>query len=248
MTEIQSFKRFPAIRCWIKNIMEGKYSIEKKSLYTIFGDVKRVRIVATVIDKREIISPQSTDDDFLLEEGERSNLRIEFDLDDGTGLIRAILWRANPDQFKNYIKGDIIDVIGLIRKWREDIQISPEIIKKIKDPNFILLRDAEIIRKISSGEIQEIPEDSDKECDIDNISSEINIDELFEGENSLKIDDLKGEIYSIVEKHSIEGNGISFKEIKEIVQISEDNLRKYIRDLEMESRIYPSEKDIYQTY
>jgi RPA family protein len=228
--------------------MEGKYSIEKKSLYTIFGDVKRVRIVATVIDKREIISPQSTDDDFLLEEGDRSNLRIEFDLDDGTGLIRAILWRANPDHFKNYIKGDIIDVIGLIRKWREDIQISPEIIKKIKDPNFILLRDAEIIRKISSGEIQEIPEDLDKEFDIDKISSEIDINDLFEGENSLKIDDLKGKIYSIVEKHSIEGNGISFKEIKEIVQISEDKLRKYIRDLEMESRIYPSEKDIYQTY
>lgn len=248
MNEIQSFKRFPAIRCWIKNIMEGKYSIEKKSLYTIFGDVKRVRIVATVIDKREIISPQSTDDDFLLEEGDRSNLRIEFDLDDGTGLIRAILWRANPDHFKNYIKGDIIDVIGLIRKWREDIQISPEIIKKIKDPNFILLRDAEIIRKISSGEIQEIPEDLDKEFDIDKISSEIDINDLFEGENSLKIDDLKGKIYSIVEKHSIEGNGISFKEIKEIVQISEDKLRKYIRDLEMESRIYPSEKDIYQTY
>ena len=248
MTEIQSFKRFPAIRCWIKNIMEGKYSIEKKSLYTIFGDVKRVRIVATVIDKREIISPQSTDDDFLLEEGERSNLRIEFDLDDGTGLIRAILWRANPDKFKNYGKGDIIDVIGLIRKWREYISISPEIIKKINDPNFILLRDAEIIRKISSGEIQEIPEDLDKEFDIDNISSEIDINDLFEGENSLKIDDLKAEIYSIVEKHTTGGNGISFNKIKEILQISEDKLRKYIRDLEMESRIYPSEKDIYQTY
>ncbi|MFX0188959.1 MAG: OB-fold nucleic acid binding domain-containing protein [Candidatus Hodarchaeota archaeon] len=248
MNEIQSFKRFPAIRCWIKNIMEGMYSIEKKSLYTIFGDVKRVRIVATIIDKREILSPQSNDDDFLLEEEDRSNLRIEFDLDDGTGLIRAILWRANPDQFKNYIKGDIIDVIGLIRKWREDIQISPEIIKKIKDPNFILLRDAEIIKKISSGEIQDIPEDLDKQFDIDKISSEIDINDLFEGENSLKIDDLKGEIYSIVEKHSIEGNGISFKEIKEILQISEDKLRKYIRDLEMESRIYPSEKDIYQTY
>ena len=126
--------------------------------------------------------------------------------------------------------------------------ISCDCVETSWNPNFILLRDAEIIRKISSGEIQEIPEDLDKEFDIDNISSEINIDDLFEGENSLKIDDLKGEIYSIVEKHSIEGNGISFKEIKEIVQISEDNLRKYIRDLEMESRIYTSEKDIYQTY
>ncbi|MFX1393326.1 MAG: OB-fold nucleic acid binding domain-containing protein [Promethearchaeota archaeon] len=248
MSEIQSFKRMPAIRCWIKNILDGRYSIENKSLYTIFGDVKRVRIVATIIEKREIISAQSNDEDFHLEEGDHPNLRIEFDLDDGTGLIRAILWRANPDQFIDFIKGDIVDVIGLIRKWKEYISISPEIIKKIEDPNFILLRDAEIINKIKSGEIQEIPEDLENQFEIDEISSEMDIENFFEANNSLKIDDLKEDIYSIIEKHSIEGAGISFKKIREILKISEDKLRKYIRDLEMESRIYPSEKDIYQTY
>ena len=248
MSDIQSFKRMPAIRCWIKNILDGSYSIENKSLYTIFGEVKRVRIVATIIDKREIISTQSNDDDIHLEEEDRSNLRIEFDLDDGTGLIRAVLWRANPDQFIDFIKGDIVDVIGLIRKWKEYISISPEIIKKIEDPNFILLRDAEIINKIKSGEIQEIPQDLDKKFEIDEISSEMDIENFFEGDNSLKIDDLKENIYSIIEKNSIEGTGISFKKIREVLQISEDKLRKYIRDLEMESRIYPSEKDIYQTY
>ena len=118
--------------------MEGKYSIEDKSLYTIFGKLKRVRIVATIIDKREIITTQSTDSDFVLEDDNGSNLRIEFDLDDGTGLIRAILWKANPDQYKDFIKGDIVDVVGLIRSWNENIQVSPEIINKIKEPNFIL--------------------------------------------------------------------------------------------------------------
>lgn len=248
MNEMQSFKRFPAIRCWIKNILDGKYSIEDKSLFTIFGKVKRVRIVATIIDKREIINTQSTDSDFLLEDDNGSNLRIEFDLDDGTGLIRAVLWKANPDQFKDFIKGDIVDVVGLIRRWKEYFSISPEIINIIKDPNFILLRDAEIIKKIKAGEIQEIPEFPDKEFEIDEISTEIDVNSLFDEENSLEIDDLKEEVYSVIEKHSIEGNGISFKKIKDIIQISEDKLKKYIRDLEMESRIYPSEKNVYQTY
>ena len=248
MNEMQSFKRFPAIRCWIKNILDGRYSTEDKALYTIFGKVKRVRTIATIINKREIINVQSNDSDFLLEDANSSNLRIEFNLDDGTGLIRAVLWQANPDQFKDFIKGDIVDVVGLIRRWREYISISPEIIKKIKDPNFVLLRDAEIIKKIKAGEIQEIPEFPENDFEIDEISTDIDVDTLFNEDSSLEIDDLKEKIYFIIEKHSIEGNGISFKKIKEMVQISEDKLRKYIRDLEMESRIYPSEKNVYQTY
>ncbi|TFF99548.1 MAG: hypothetical protein EU540_06600 [Promethearchaeota archaeon] len=248
MNEMQYPKRSPAIHCWIKNILDGKYSMEDKSLYTIFGKVKRVRIVATIIDKREILNTQSTESDFVLEDDNGSNLRIEFDLDDGTGLIRAILWKANPDKYKDFIKGEIVDIVGLIRSWNENIQISPEIIKKIKEPNFILLRDAEIIKKIKAGEIQEIPDIPDETLEIDEISTEIDVNSLFDDEDSLEIDNIKEEIYSVIEKHSIEGNGISFKKIKEVIQISEEKLKKYIRDLEMESRIYPSEKNVYQTY
>ncbi|GAH77448.1 unnamed protein product, partial [marine sediment metagenome] len=33
----QSYAFFPAIRCWVKHLLEGKYNAEKKSLFTIFG-------------------------------------------------------------------------------------------------------------------------------------------------------------------------------------------------------------------
>lgn len=238
MSETQDYKRFPAVQCWIKHILEGKFSESEKILYTIFGKVKRVRIVATIIEKRELINNQLDDDD-------DSNIRIEFDLDDGTGIIRAVIWGANPDHYSKYVKGDIVNFVGLIRQWKDFISLSPEIIKKIEDPNYILLKNAEIIKKIKLGEVQEIPEGI---IDSDDMSSEIDINELFEEDNSFDPDDPKEIIYLIVEKHSADGNGISFNKLKEKVNLSDDKIRNYIRDLEMESRIYQSEKNIYQTY
>ncbi len=251
MSEIQSFKRFPAVRCWIKHILEGNYLNNEKSLYTIFGKVKRVRIVATIIQKREIINTPNINGDMIIEDKDESNIRIEFDLDDGTGFIRATIWQANPEQYEEFNKGDIVDVVGLIRKWKDFISISPEIIKKVSNPNFILLRNAKIIKKIKNGEIQEIPEIIEDEFGDYELSNEIDVNSLFEDENTTETDDVKEKLYSIIQQYSSEGNGISLKDLKGMIEISEEELKKFIRDLEIESRIYPSEENkgkIYYTY
>lgn len=248
MNQIQSFKRFPAVQIWIKNILEGQYSSENKSFFTIFGKIKRVRIVATIVDKREILSAQITENDMLLGEDDHSNLRIEFDLDDSTGLIRAILWQANPDQYIDFTKGDIVDVVGIIRQWKGFTSISPEIIKKVKNPNIILLRNAEIIKKIKFGEIHEIPKISEENFEIEEFSGEIDIDDLFEGDQNFESDDIKEKVSLLIKRHSSEGNGISFKKLKKIMKISEEELRKCLKDLEMESKIYQSEENIYQAF
>ena len=59
-------------------------------------------------------------------------------------------------------------------------------------------------------------------------------------------DDPKERLYSLIKANSMEG--ISFKELKQIFSIPDDQLRGFLRDLEMESRIYQSEEDVYQTY
>ena len=51
MTEKQIFKRYPAIRCWIKHILEGFYDENERILYSIFGKLKRIRMVTTIINK-----------------------------------------------------------------------------------------------------------------------------------------------------------------------------------------------------
>ena len=68
MSDVKSYKRSPAIRCWIHHILEGKYSEEIRSLYTIFGEIKRIRIVATIIRKREIMMNQVAGEDGFIDD------------------------------------------------------------------------------------------------------------------------------------------------------------------------------------
>ena len=248
MSETQRFERFPAIRLWIKNILQGSYSNEDNSFFTIFGKTKRVRIVATIVEKREILNPQPTSNEMTIDEDEDSNIRLEFDLDDGTGLIRAILWRVNPDLYKDFKKGNIVDVVGLLRRWKEYTSLSPEIIRKIKEPNFILLRNAEIMKKIKSGEIYRIPTHSKEGSEKGDFSNEIDIDDLFEGDQEYENNDIKEKVYILIENQSKDGEGINFKKLLKMLNIPEEDLRKYLKDLEMESKIYQSEENIYQSF
>jgi RPA family protein len=243
MNETQTYTRYPAVRCWIKHLLESKYIDEDKSHFTIFGKVKRVRLIATILEKREIINNESSEGSEFDEDS--SNMRIEFDLEDGTGLIRATLWRADPEDYADFKKGDLIDITGLPRNWKGYVSISPEIINKVKDPNFTLLLDAEILKRIKLGDIQKIPEyESDQ---IDEIPDEFDIDDLFEEENSFEEEDEnKLQILNIIKEKSSDGEGVSFNEIKSLLDIPEKDLRDYLQTLEMESKIYESETDLFQ--
>ena len=242
MSGTQSYEYFPAIRCWVKHLLEGKYNAEEKSLFTIFGALRKIRLVATITNREDFVSNTST--------GELST-NLRFELDDGTGLISAVKWGVDLDKYNDLNQGDIVDILGRVGFYGETAQISNiKLIKKVKDPNYILLRDAEIIKKIKSGDIHEIPIDSetDEEFSFDNISDEIRIDKIFGEEQPSEVDKLKEKIFSIIYEYSQDGNGISLKELQLKLQIPENKLRTYINDLAMESRIYPTEENIYQSY
>lgn len=248
MSGNQTYKRFPAKRLWIKHILEGNYSEEEKAVYTIFGKVKRVRIVATIIEKRELISNQSSEDEATIRDEMDSNLRIEFDLDDGTGNIRATLWGVDPEEYHEYSKGDIVDITGLIRKWNQFFNLSPEFMKKVEEPNFILLRNADIIKRIKGGEIEDIPEAIESEFGASDMTDEIDIDDLFEDDDFLEEEDVKEVIYVLIKEGTEESSGLGIEDLISKVDLSEQELKAKLRDLEMESRIYQSEQGIYQAY
>jgi hypothetical protein len=240
MNETDTYKRYPAVRCWIHHILSGNYSEEDKSLYTIFGPIKRVRIIATIIDKREFLSSEGS-------EGENgTDARVEFDLDDGTGLIRATLWGVNPEKYEQFKKGDFVDTIGLIRSWKDFLYISPEIINKVQNPNKALLMDLEIIKRIRTGDIKEIPEFEDKDMGFGEMTDEIDVESLFE-EEAVEDTSVKDDILNIIEQYSEEQEGISFDTLLEIIGISEDELKDHLKDLEIENKIFHN-KDIYQSY
>ncbi len=246
MERIKRFKRNPAVQCWIKHIFEGQYDESEKFFYTIFGHVKRVRIIGTIINKREqLIQPSEVD--MGLSEELDSNLR--FDLDDSTGMIRATIRNMIPEKFKTFNKGDIVEVMGSVKKYGDYISLWIEIIRKVDDPNLILLRNAEIVNKIKHGEIHEIPEFNDINNNIEDFSDEIDVNTLFESEGvASEHDEIKEKVYLIVEEYSARGDGINFETLKKEVGIPDHKLRNMIKDLILESRIYESDNDNFEAF
>ena len=182
MNETRIFKRLPAINCWIKHLEKGYYDENEKFFHTIFGKVKRVRIIATIIEKKESVI-ESMEEEQYSEENIYSNIRLDFDLDDGTGLIRGFIRNINPEVFHHFNKGDIVDVIGRVSKYGDFISLWIEIMKKVENPNKVLLRSAEIIKRLKNGDIHEIPVITEIGDNIDDFSNEIEIDTFFEEEN-----------------------------------------------------------------
>jgi hypothetical protein len=160
-------------------------------------------------------------------------------------LIRATIWRANPEDYNDLVSGDIVDVTGILRNWKGFVSLSPDFIKKVDDPNFKLLLDAEIIKRIKFGDIYEIPEYESEQ--IDEIPDEFDIESMFDEEESYEEEDEnKIRIIEIIREKSSDGEGVSFKDLKSIIDISEKDLRTYLQELEIESKIYESETNVYQ--
>ena len=62
------------------------------------------------------------------------------------------------------------------------------------------------------------------------------------------MDDLKKKVYLIIEKFTSKGEGISFKRLKEDLEISNDILTKFINELQTESMIYQSKINVFSTF
>ncbi|MFX1386463.1 MAG: OB-fold nucleic acid binding domain-containing protein [Promethearchaeota archaeon] len=240
-----SFKRMPAIHCWIKHILEGHYDDNEKFFHTIFGHVKRIRIIGTIIDKKEKLI-EANEPDIMLEESLDSNIRIDFDLDDGTGLIRATIRNVNPEKFIAFKKGDIVETMGRVSKYGDFVSLWIEYMKSVEEPNLILLRNAEIIHRIKHGDIQEIPEIVN---DLEDFSDEIDVRTLFESEtDTFEHNEIKEKIFLLIEQSSAKGNGISFETLKHEMKISDNELKTFLNDLILESRIYKSDNDNYEAF
>lgn len=177
MSDRTSYKRNPAIHCWIKHITESEYEENKNAFHSIFGMVKRIRIIGTIIEKNEELT-EIDDYNFGLESDAEENVQLIFTLDDGTSLIRAIIDNVNPEKYRKFNVGHIVDVVGRPRKKNGNLSLWIEIIRKVEEPNYILLRDAEIIKRIKSGDIQKINVLANDETD--EMSKEIDVNNLFE--------------------------------------------------------------------
>ena len=156
-------QRHTAYKLSIKDLVSNPYIQRDGEVdYVEIKDlqVARARILVTIVNKMTFDNKSG----FLV-------------LDDSTETIRARVWENEFKLIDNVVIGDLVDIIGRIGEWNETPQIYPEIIKQVREPDFILLRNAEIIKKIKSGEVQQIPAIIKEDFEIDLSTDEIDINE-----------------------------------------------------------------------
>jgi RPA family protein len=129
--EQPQFKRNVAYKMRIGTILSGKQIIDGERLKMLEINDKqviRINVVANVVDK-------------YVQEGERSFASIT--LDDGTGQIKIKVFGEDIKNFDQLNQGDTLMVIGLVRSWKNEVYLTPEIIKK-KEPAYLLVRKLEV--------------------------------------------------------------------------------------------------------
>ena len=127
----EQYKRHVAYRFRIGSIMSGKPIIENERLRFLEIDgrnIIRVNVIANVVDK-------------FIQEGEKKYGSIT--LDDASGQLRVKTFGEDVIKFNELNQGDTIMLIGLLKYWKDEVYVAPEIIKK-KDPSFLLIRKLEL--------------------------------------------------------------------------------------------------------
>jgi len=111
---------------WVK-----KEGMEPSYVQTASGEqIARARILGTVVAV------------FTAEDGMFASVT----LDDGTDTIRAKTFKT-VKPLDTVQVGDIVDIIGKVREWNDEVYIMPEIVTKVQDPNFELLRRLELLKR-----------------------------------------------------------------------------------------------------
>jgi RPA family protein len=128
-----------AFKVRVSDLSSGKLVQEENTSYLLSKDnrkLARFRIMATVIDK--FIS--------------KDNAYAIVTLDDSTETIRVKAFKGDVKKLSILEPGDLIDVVGNAREYEGELYINPEIITKIENPNWELLRKLELAEAKEQGE------------------------------------------------------------------------------------------------
>ena len=124
-----------ACKLKIEDLVRGQYirspeGAEPSYLLTPWGEhVSRARILGTVIEK------------FVREDQGYAVLH----LDDGTETISIRAWKEGVSELVGFNLGDLIDVIGRVREFEGEVYLVPELLLRVEDPNWELVRELEIL-------------------------------------------------------------------------------------------------------
>lgn len=197
-------ERMTAVKVKISDLMSGQW-IKKEGMEPSFvvtknrEKVSRARVLATVVGK------------FISEDGNFGSVT----LDDGSDTIRAKCFK-DLNLLQPVEIGKLVDLIGKVREYNDEIYIIPEIIRNVDDPNLELLRKLEIMHKIKNLEKQ--PKDT-----------------LIEKSPEGNREDLRKKVLDIIGSSQ---DGIEYGKLIEASGAPEAEVEKVINDLLAEGICY----------
>lgn len=223
-------QRMTAKKVRISDIVKGRWE-KKEGMVPSFvvtpdgEEVSRARIMGTVVSV------------FIAEDGNFASLTI----DDATETIRAKTFKTTKP-VDSFGVGNMVDVIGKVREYNGEIYIIPEIVTRIEDPNFELLRKLEI--SIKAGDRKT---DSSKEGSGDGDSGETGMkgsaktkdreSKTGKAGNTGKDarGDLKREVIRFIESGS---DGVEYGKILEKIKAKEADIESVVNEILAEGICY----------
>ena len=263
------YKRQPAIRTFISDLIDGQWLEQEKLLSTRYGKLKRVRLTGTVVTKKEVFQEN---EESILEETQHSNSRITYHIDDGTGRIWGTIWGTNPEDYQDIQVSSLVEVIGTLRTYQTRVNLTIEIIRTIdNNPNLEMYHIAEVLRKRKLDPTFEIVqtspqvfEDFDFETDQEfteklepspespkqPLKSHSNGDSsTFKKDPSQVFQDLdrNDQIIQFITKQD-DGDGVSIQKIMKQFPIEKEELKEKLDQLCQDVKIYKCQPKHYSAY
>lgn len=209
--------RQTAFKLWLYDINNSEYvkeHVELSPSYIVFKEnkVSRVNIIANVVMKFE---NQDKSYSYLT-------------LDDGSDTIRVKCWKADVKILDDINVGDTILTIGRIRKFNDEVYVTPEILKKFSY-EWSLVRKLELEKLYGKRGVVKPKEQKQESFDYSNIGEE-SVEDVPNESNRQKL-------LSLIEKHDSE-DGVDIKVILDQINIKKEEANKIIEDLLKEGEIF----------
>lgn len=229
------YKRFTAKKVSAEDIIRSNFREEENTLVINESkEAKRIRLMATVIKK-------------FISDDEKYGFLV---LDDSTETVRTKAFREDVNRIKSIGEGDIIDLIGRIDKYEDEVYIRPEIVKRIENPSWVLVRKLELLEG-NGGHMKDKKEsqaqlEGNKEQEKEKTKKLTEEKSKREPEEEVVVDEVKTpeeEIYGFLN----EKNKAGFDELVKEFDYDEEKIKDILKNLMQDGRVFEPRKKVYKS-
>lgn len=146
--------RSPAKRIWIKNLREGEYSpssggYDPNKLIYNGEEFIRVRVLGTVVDKYD------------------SDKFSAITVKDESGEVNVRFFQDDTEWTQDVTEGDLVRVIGKVRKREDEIVLNGEIVRKLENPAWMELHQKQLKARETKEDNTETKEEKEESTQIE---------------------------------------------------------------------------------